>query len=193
MSNLELIDLLKARMAHNHLVNYIVPGVVSSLIGGKEHGKVRMFTATRDAVDFITPHSHRFDFSALVLAGCVENTLYHHTGFQGFGNDAWCGSTINQVCGADGLNKYEHVRETEPSWWSKETRSYGPDSPYGTTYTMTSAEIHSVVFKKGTVVLFFEGPELLKTSKMLEPWVNGKVVPTFKTEDWMFEKIESLP
>jgi hypothetical protein len=58
----------------------------------------------------------------------------------------------------------------------------------GDTYSMGYEEIHSIRFDRGTKVLFFEGPQVTNLSWMIEPWVNGKCVPTFRTEDWMFEK-----
>ena len=171
-----------AAMQHNKLHNYIVPGVTSSLIGGGEHGKVRLFHATRQARDWVTPHSHRFNFTALVLAGNAHNTLFDCT--EGSGGDEWCLSTIDQVCGADGLRDYQHVRATNATRWMQHTLSYG----VGASYSMEHTEIHSIVFEKGTVVLFFEGPQVTTQSVMLEPWVNGKCLPTFRTEPWMFEK-----
>jgi hypothetical protein len=176
-----LIGELRA-MAHNRLDNYIVPGIRSELIGGPGGSKVRMFTATREARDWVTPHSHRFNFTALVLAGVAHNTLFDRT--AGGGGDEWCLSSIDQVCGADGLRDYCHTRDTEPTRYMQFTRTYEA----GDTYSMTHEEIHSVVFEKGTVVLFFEGPQVTSTSVMLEPWVNGKCLPTFRTEPWMFEK-----
>jgi hypothetical protein len=175
-----------ASMQHNKLQNYIVPGVTSSLIGGPGGSKVRLFHATRDATDFVTPHSHRFNFTALVLAGEVENTIYARCDDGGSNGDEWCLSTIDQVCGADGLRDYHHLRDTVPTRWMKVPRYYKK----GQTYSMDYREIHSIVFDKGTVVLFFEGPQVSTTSVMLEPWVNGKCVPTFRTEPWMFEKVQ---
>jgi len=53
---------------------------------------------------------------------------------------------------------------------------------------MKSTQIHSINFAKGTEVLFFEGPTIMDTSVILEPYVDGETVPTFKTEPWMFKK-----
>lgn len=172
-------------MANNRLDNYIVPGLRSELLGGPEHGKVRLFTSTRGARDWITPHSHRFDFTSLVLAGEVHQTLFEpvldaqrHTG------EEWCRSRIDQVCGANGIREYVHTREDKPTRWLQNTTVYYG----GDTYSMDASEIHSIWFERGTVVLFFEGPQVTPTGVMLEPWVNGKVLPTFRTEPWMFEK-----
>jgi hypothetical protein len=170
------------KMRHSTLHNYIVPGLTSHLIGGDDkHGRVRLFHAERETREFITPHSHRFDFTCVVLRGFVRNTIFE----KGTACDEkYLGSTINQVCGLNGLNEYIHTRDDEPSnWHAIEFEFFAGD-----TYSMTHDQIHSIKFDRGTRVLFFEGPQLSLTSRMIEPWENGKVIPTFKTEPWMFEK-----
>lgn len=173
-------------MSHNRLQNYIVPGISSELVGdgGTKRGKVRVFRAEREARDFVTPHSHRFNFCAIVLAGRVHNTLFAAPMHSQEG-DLWCSSTITQVCGAKGLYDYKHQRATEPNRWVQITQTYEERE----SYYMDSHEIHSIVFEKGTEVLIFEGPQLTDVSEMLEPWVDGKCIPTFKTEPWMFQKV----
>jgi hypothetical protein len=174
------------KMLYNRLDNYIIPGLSSELVGGVDGSKVRLFTATREARDWITPHSHRFEFAALVLKGVVHQTLFTPP-IPGAGQgDQWCRSTIDQVCGADGIRQYNHTRETEPTWWVQRTWDYEAQQ----VYRMEPDQIHSIVFEKGTQVLMFEGPQVTSTSVMLEPWVNGKIVPTFRTEPWMFEKVQ---
>lgn len=168
-------------MLHSRLGNYIVPGLTSYLVGGGEHGKLRLFSTDRETLEFITPHSHRFDFTCLVLAGCAANTIFTR------GSDAaeeWCESTIDQVCGADGLMDYVHTRKDQPSYWLRTTRNYS----VGDTYSMTHDQIHSIKFGRGARVLFFEGPQKTAQGVMLEPWVDGKCIPTFRTEPWMFER-----
>jgi hypothetical protein len=179
---LEIIEKAIAPMRNNPLRNYIVPGLTSHLIGGStKHGQVRLFHSLRQTREFITPHSHRFDFTCLVLAGDVRNTIFR----PGYSyNEQWCLSTINQVCGLDGLNEYTHSREDKPSNWRAETTAYTT----GDTYSMKYEEIHSIQFDKDTRMLFLEGPQVTLTSQMIEPWENGKVIPTFRTEPWMFEK-----
>jgi hypothetical protein len=168
-------------MKNNRLGNYIIPGVASHLIGGGDHGKVRLFSAARSARDFVTPHSHRFDFTCLVLSGVVRNTIYHPSGSH---IEPWCMSTIDQVCGENGLRDYVHTRSEGPSYWLPVTTTYRE----GDTYAMQHDEIHSIQFDRGTQVLFFEGPQVTAVSCMLEPWVDGQCVPTFKTESWMFRR-----
>lgn len=170
-------------MLNNKLGNYIVPGLDSAMVGDQDLlGKVRLFdTSERATRDEITPHSHRFDFVCLVLRGCVKNAVYwpDATGEQ------WCVSSITQVCGKEGLNSYTHVREEEPTRFRREDTLYSVGNVYG----MRHDQIHSIEFWKGTKVLFFEGPQITDTSHMIEPWVRGKVVPTFRTEPWMFERL----
>jgi hypothetical protein len=181
MTILNEIEAAIAPMLNNSLRNYIVPGLTSSLVGGNGKGLVRLFQANRDTLEFITPHSHRFDFTCVVLYGDVMNTIFR----SGSGYDErWCYSTINQVCGENGLNEYVHIRDDKPSTWRAEAKSYST----GDTYSMKHTEIHSIKFGRNTRVLFFEGPQLTPTSHMIEPWENGKVIPTFRTEPWMFEK-----
>lgn len=181
-----LDDISKAikPMLNNRLENYIIPGLASSLVGGGNFGKVRLFSTDREARDFVTPHSHRFDFTCIVLSGLVRNTIFFDE--QMMTGDMWCQSTIDQVCGADGIRNYVHRRDDNPSRWNQDTQTYEP----GDTYSMTYDQIHSIYFARGSQVIFFEGPELTSSSRMIEPWVNGKVVPTFKTEEWMFNRVE---
>lgn len=171
-------------MLNNRLGNYIVPGLDSAMVGdqGDTFGKVRMFdTSERATRDEITPHSHRFNFVCFVLAGVVKNAIYHpdDTG------EEWCVSTIDQVCGRDGIRAYSHSREDTPTRFRRDDQMYA----VGNVYAMQAHQIHSIEFWKGTKVLFFEGPQITQRSQMIEPWVRGKVVPTFRTEPWMFEKL----
>lgn len=176
-------EILKAigPMRNARLGNYIAPGLTSVLIGGDNHGKVRLFESSRETLEFITPHSHRFDFTAIVLEGWVVNTLF----LRGGGED-WCRSHITQVCGTGGIMDYEHKRETSPFKWYRAATTYKA----GATYSMKHSEIHSIRFSGGAKVLMFEGPQLTTRSVMLEPWVDGRVVPTFRTEGWMFQRGE---
>lgn len=172
-------------MLNNRLANYIVPGLDSAMVGdqGDDFGKIRLFDTTERATrDEITPHSHRFNFVCFVLSGCVKNAIY----YPDDEGEEWCVSTIDQVCDGDGLRNYTHTRETTP------TRFRRVDSVFstGNVYAMESHQIHSIEFWKGSKVLFFEGPQLTNRSQMIEPWVRGKVVPTFRTEPWMFEQLE---
>lgn len=180
MSFQPIIDALDG-MKNSRLRNYIAPGLTSYLVGGEHHGKVRLFAAERTTLEFITPHSHRFDFTCLVLQGIVYNSIFYPGTAE---HELWCMSTINQVCGGDGLLDYVHTREASPGHWYSKTDRW----VQGQIYSMTHDQIHSIKFERGTKVLFFEGPQVTKTGRMLEPWVGGRCVPTFKTESWMFRR-----
>lgn len=172
-------------MLHSGLRNYIAPGLFSHLVGDgtAKYGKVRLFAAERETRDSITPHSHRFAFTCMVLSGSVRNTIYNPDG--SIYSDLYIRSEITQVCGKNGLLNFVHNREVEPHGYSRTTTVYQA----GQWYTLSKNDIHSITFTKGTQVLFLEGPEESHTDYMLEPWVDGKLVPTFRTEPWMFEKL----
>lgn len=179
----QIWDAVKA-MRSNRLKNYIVPGLHSSLIGAaSDYGKVRLFEAERYTRDTVTPHSHRFGFTCLVLHGAVENTIYE-TAIAPYSAEMWIRSTVTQVCGKNGLQEFKHVREEEPRFFKATSTVYRA----GDTYRLRHTDIHSIVFEKDTKVLFFEEPSVQDWDWMLEPFVEGKLVPTFKTEPWMFEK-----
>lgn len=63
---------------HSRVDNYAgIPGLTSWMIGTSPNGgKIRMFHSYRDHDEFITPHSHRFDFECLVVEGEVENIFF---------------------------------------------------------------------------------------------------------------------
>jgi hypothetical protein len=172
-----------AEMRHNTLENYIVPGLRSSLVGGAGHGKVRVFEASRDTFEFITPHSHRFDFFAFVLQGTYKNTIFSRG--DGEGSELYCESTIHQVCGPDGrIQDSTPARDDRPTGYVRDVRTWGR----GESLFMDHRQIHSVKFSRDAIILFFEGPQKIDTSRMIEPWVDGRCVPTFKVEEWMFQR-----
>lgn len=163
-------------MIHSPVQNYATPGLTSWLVGG-DRGKVRLFKADRATRHWITPHSHRFNFTCLVLQGEVENILFR----QGHG-DAYCIGILRPKGG--GLGGYELERSATCTHWQEEVHNYIA----GQTYSMRAEEIHSIRFSAGCEVLFLEGPQVLETSKILEPWSNGRIVPTFDIPMWMFER-----
>lgn len=172
-------------MRHSPLHNYIVPGLTSWLImdqGGA--GKVRMFENTREQHHFVTPHSHRFNFSACVVRGWVENTSW----FLAAGNqfaDEFC-VTAMKYDGTPG----QYVKEsTKVDRYMSDSILYQPGA--NAWYSMRFHEIHSIKFSKDAIVLFFEGPAVTDSSFILEPVVDGHHIPTMRTEPWMFIKGES--
>jgi len=175
----ELINIVN-EMRNSSLQNYIVPGIKSSLIGGNGFGMVRLFECSRNHQEHIVPHSHRFDFTCLVLSGSVTNTIYKPV-YSMTGEQYAVSAMIYKSIGC-----YEK-QFSSVDYFSLESSQYKA----GETYSMKSNEIHSIKFSDGAKVLFFEGPELTKETTILEPYVDGKVVPTLKTEDWMFTKIKA--
>jgi hypothetical protein len=165
-------------MIHSPLKNYAIPGLTSSLVGGVGGAKIRLFECSRDHQEAITPHSHRFDFTALVIRGQVINRIWHASG-DGYG-DSFLESTLQY--GAE-PGKYE-VFDGVVGYF----QSFDDQFSAGQTYSMRHDQIHSIYFSKDSAVLMFEGPTILDSSIILQPHVDGVVIPTFKVEDWMFQK-----
>jgi hypothetical protein len=182
-SPMEVLREAVSRMTHDEVRNYALPGLTSELVGGGEYGKVRLFRSDRQTQHHITPHSHRFNFACLVLAGSVTNQTYRkvrpHTDEVG---DQFIRSKLQ----AAGMGEYTVTPEAKPDDWLIEERTY----EVGSVYTMTADQVHSIRFSKGACVLFFEGKQVRDESFILEPYCNGKRIPTFKVEEWMFEHKE---
>ena len=53
--------------------NYAMAGLRSEVL---DKGMVRMFTQTTAPMSLITPHSHRYNLSCMVLNGTVKNTIW---------------------------------------------------------------------------------------------------------------------
>lgn len=169
--------LLRAMM-HSPVRNYVVPGLTSWLIGEPSpKGTMRFFECSRGHQENITPHSHRFDFQCWVLSGRVTNRVWRHSFSTG---DKYVHT--NLVYGGE-IGSYERIRMGVASYAATDTL-YGPDE----WYSMKASEIHSIYFAAGTEVLFFEGPTISNQSLILEPWVDGDDIPTFKVEPWMFKR-----
>jgi len=192
----QALDGLKA----NPLQHYAgLPGLTSWLIS---NGVVRMFDSERDTEEFIVPHSHRYDFTCLVVEGRVTNILYTEIGGETpapkerSNKEMYVGKTTpagESVC----LNKYAvgvlhgsaqiahgYFRGTEPRGFEGTAYTYTA----GDVYHMKHSEIHAIKFAAGTRVLFLEGPQVVDKVVVLEPWANGAVVPTFKVEPWMYSR-----
>ena len=176
------LDLIR-EMAHSPIRNYIVPGLTSSLIGNpSERGLVRLFEASRRQSNQITPHSHRYDFRCLVLSGSVTNRVWTRVKPQHHG--AWADSYQESVLAYQGeTGRYEKVAGEVGKWEFLDTKY-----EEGQWYAMDANEVHSIVFSRDAVVLFFEGPTTTDVSIVLEPFVDGQVIETLKTEPWMFQR-----
>lgn len=177
---MKTVEFMK-KMKHSPISNYGgIPGVTSWLIGEPgEHGLVRLMECEREHQEPIIPHSHRFDFQCMVLAGSVRNLIW----VKSLGGDEFRSTTL-RYAGAAG----KYSREVgEVARWSTCTRNYKAGEEYG----MKSDEVHSIFFARNTSVLFFEGPQVRDTSIILEPFVDGEALPTFKVEPWMFKRAAS--
>ena len=163
-------------MANNAIDNYVIPGVTSYLIGN--NNKVRLFHCTRNHTEYVVPHSHRFDFTARVLQGYVTNCIYRE----------------NKHNEADTYQVSSLVYGGKPGIYNvipggvKGYVIYSDNYHYDETYSMKFNEIHSISFRKDTYVLIYEGPDKTDTTQILQPYVNGEVIPTFKIEPWMFRR-----
>ena len=181
MFNAEMMLAQALQMAHSPVHNYAIPGLTSWLIGNRaDNGSlVRLFHSSREHVEPITPHSHRFGFTAVVLRGEVTNRVWYEC-LDSRDADVYCVSEERYL---GEIGKYTtQVRQHAAFSWEDFTYSQGD------TYNMSAHEIHSIYFGRDTYVLMFEGPEESKTSVILEPVVDGMRVPTFKVEDWMFQR-----
>lgn len=173
-----LLDTVNA-MKHSPLHHYAgVPGLTSWMIAKGQKGIVRLLECSRDHYEPVTPHSHRFDFTCQVLAGSVRNILWTPSATLG---DEYQATTILYE-GKPG--KYALGGKREVKRFQVTEHRYDA----GGVYSMRADDIHSIYFKRGTSVLFFEGDQVSDSSVILEPVVNGVVVNTFEVPKWAFRK-----
>lgn len=173
------------KFAHSPVMNYVIPGLNSYLLSDLgARGKIRMFECTRNHEEQITPHSHRFDFSACVLTGEVTNILWYEAHPHPVKGWEESDQFVRQTTLYSGeIGRFKELEVSKPSMWVKNINPHRA----GEWYRMTHKQIHSIRFKKGTRVIFFEGPQITDRSEVLLPFVNGEVIPTMKTEPWMFK------
>lgn len=167
-------------IAHSPVKNYVIPGLTSYLIGEQSKtGTVRLFVNERDHQENITPHSHRFNFMCVVLRGEVKNRVWER---RSVGGDQFQATHIKYM---GEIGSYQRSAGDVSSW-------IYTDSIFrkGEKYGMKANEVHSIFFSRGAVVLFFEGPQITDTSIMIEPFVDGAVIPSMKIEPWMFKRTE---
>lgn len=164
-------------MAHSPVRNYVVPGLTSWLIGKPcEHGTVRLFVSERDQQDGITPHSHRFNLECLVLAGSVRNRIWE---------PSEAGDLFFLSLQEKGrMGGYELQPGSSPVRYGYRDEVHTAGAWYG----MRHDEIHSIFFSRGARVLFFEGPDVTETTRILEPAVDGCRIETMRVEPWMFRR-----
>lgn len=173
-------DYLREMMS-SPVQNYAgLPGLKSSLVAAAadgSNGRVRVFEASRLPREIITPHSHRFSFQCLVLQGSVWNIKW----LESLDGDEFAMSSLFYNAMGDYTKTF--VRN---SFWREEEEHYR----VGEWYSMAAHEIHSIEFSRDAIVLFMEGVSYMQTTEILEPVVDGEIVPTFKVEPWMFKKEE---
>lgn len=176
----ELVSFIE-QMKHSPAHNYVIPGLTSWLIGmpSKEHGCIRMFTMSRTHEEPIIPHSHRFDFRCLVLRGVVHNHIWSRQP-RHLGGDQY---EVSNVTYEGVLGKHQRS-VAERAFFARDAKTYKT----GEEYAMRAEQFHSIYFERGTSVLFFEGPNRLELSQVLEPVVDDEAIPLFKTEKWMFRR-----
>ncbi len=173
-------------MSNSPVHQYVLPGLTSSLIGGPQHGTVRLLSSERETREWVTPHSHRFDFACIVLYGMVTNTLFTRCEDQG---EEWAPAEMVPTLNTKGLGDYQLRRHSETVRYRETVDEYRT----GESYSMKADEIHAIRFSKGAVVLLFEGPETTRQSLILEPVSNGRRVETFQVAEWMFEHAAETP
>lgn len=171
-------------MQTSRVRDYIIPGLNSYML---EDGKVRMFESTRDFSGTVTPHTHRFDFTCLVLQGIVRNRVYEEVSpliieEERPPHDLFTVRTIGLDVN-EAFGDYERItQDYQGARFTSETTEYLT----GDWYSMGCDEYHSIEFGRDTKVLFFEGPQRAATSKVLLPFMHNETIETMKTEDWMF-------
>jgi hypothetical protein len=170
----QVIDLLNT-LKTSKVENYVVAGLDSYLVG---NGTVRYFECSRNHQDQITPHSHRFDFACIVLAGEVTNRVWKKTARMDKG-DTFVESTLVY----DGVIGEHTVVEGELGSWCYEDALYTSGQCYG----MSAEEVHSIQFSRGARVLFLEGIDITNESKIIQPFVGGELIPTYQKLSYMFK------
>lgn len=172
----EIVKILEG-MKNSAVRNYAIAGLNSHLVGGEGFGKVRLFEKESHQHDSITPHSHRFDFTCLVLQGHVTNLTWYRSDELGDlyqeSELTYSGEIGEHTVTRGGWHKYAFTTKTHNE---------------GRTYSMKAEEIHSISFSKDAKVLFFEGPEKSNSSLILEPVIDNRVIPTYIKEPWMFRR-----
>ena len=158
--------------------NYIVPGTTSWLLSDPgPNGCSRFFEVTREQLVHVTPHSHRFDFTAKVVRGYVINQIWIPS--NSFQDDSYQRTELVY----DGSPGQYHKGKIWKGMWRHIDQTYTPGQRYGMRYD----EIHSIIFGKGSIVLINEEPTITTKTSILEPLVDNKPIPTFKVESWMFK------
>tara|TARA_R110000851_G_scaffold70863_1_gene157974 strand:+ start:129 stop:650 length:522 start_codon:yes stop_codon:yes gene_type:complete len=170
----KLINALDA-MKSSKVENYVIAGLDSYLL---ENGNVRLFKNSRNHQDSITPHSHRFDFTCLVLQGFVVNHVWNSCAEP----DGDLFESSKLIYSGD-MGDHAKSRDGRDYYNFDSTRYEAGD-----TYSMLAEQLHSINFSKGAIVLFFEGEQKSDESYIIEPVVSGSLIPTYESKKYMFIK-----
>lgn len=167
---------------HSPLRNYIIPGLTSwLLIDPDSRGCVRLFEMTREQLMGVAPHSHRFDFTCIVLRGRVINTIWRKVPFnQCIGGDKFTMTELHYL-GKPG--EYEASIVSQCERFESTSNTY----EVGDMYSMKASEIHSIHFARGSLVMFFEGPSIGNATTLLDPFEGGETIPQSDVQRWMFK------
>jgi hypothetical protein len=142
--DIEKVRNLVLTMKTSPVKDYVIPGLESSLVGAGVKGTVRLFSQERFHEEPITPHSHRFDFSCLVLRGQVENvewTVAAETAL--FDADYYARTKLEHHGSFGKYNVYpEHNVPFKKYHRNKTTYSTGE------CYHMKAEDIHSIFFNR---------------------------------------------
>lgn len=178
-ADIETVVRLLSGSKEASLANYIVPGLTSTLLaetyGG---GMVRLFNMEREQEVAIVPHDHRYSFNCFVLAGQVMQRIF----------SVDLHATENNATHA--VVEYDPVAHQVVYGQRRWARAHAIDNAFvkGQWYSMKAHEFHQITFRRGTRVLFIEGPKEQDVSHCLLPFSNGRICDTFMWREWMMEK-----
>ncbi|CAA0365428.1 hypothetical protein ALT721_800034 [Alteromonas alvinellae] len=164
------------QMKGSQLKNYIIAGLDSTLLN---NGKVRLFECNRNHLDSITPHSHRYDLTCIVLCGEVENTLFTESNKPENADQF----VVSKLTYTGSVGSFRKESDPAPKYFKSQSHTYRE----GSIYCMTADDIHSIRFKRDTKVLVFEGEIQTDTSLCLEPRVNGEHIVTLEKKPYMYK------
>lgn len=177
IKNLHVDDLL--RMGHSPIHNYTAPGLTSWLVGlPHEAGSIRLLTSEIEQQNFQIPHSRRYDAQYIVLRGAIEVQHWKQM-TSSIGGDLH-ETAVLHYCGMPGKYTTESHGQSR---WTRTTQAYVSQVLY-----LRAEDVCSLRLMRQTALMLLQGPTLRSTSIILEPVVNGKRVPLFKVEPWMFQK-----
>lgn len=171
----QALSLIVEASKHSPLLDYVIPGLTSSLLDITprvfEYDGGRHSPFDLEGPGYITPHSHRYSFCAIVLEGEVRNTLFEES-------DEGALYDVRSLLYRGTPGSYHLVDDHVRSKFSLQSRTYSE----GGVYFMGTSQVHTIEFAPGTKVLMLEGPTVRLESKVLLPVVDGKVINTMERD-----------